>query len=44
MQPLAVDHPASATAIRQALAQGEKPLWLPPPVAAYIAARGLYKA
>ncbi|MCW1915671.1 nicotinate (nicotinamide) nucleotide adenylyltransferase [Luteolibacter sp. GHJ8] len=43
MQSLAVDHPASSTAIRQAIAAGETGPWLPPAVAAYIAARGLYK-
>jgi nicotinate-nucleotide adenylyltransferase len=43
MHPLAVDHPASSTAIRQALADGAQPPWLPPEVAAHIARRGLYK-
>jgi nicotinate-nucleotide adenylyltransferase len=35
-------HPASSTAIRAALAQGQEPDWLPPGVAEAIAARGLY--
>jgi nicotinate-nucleotide adenylyltransferase len=43
MHLLPVDHPASSTAIRQAFARGDEPRWLPQPVAAYIAARGLYK-
>ena len=43
MQAFEVIHPASATAIRQAIAAGEAPPWLPPAVAAYIAARDLYK-
>ncbi|HZJ72340.1 MAG TPA: hypothetical protein VFF36_15510, partial [Planctomycetota bacterium] len=35
-------HPASSTAIREALRRGEVPPWLPPGVAEAIAARGLY--
>jgi len=35
-------HPASSTAIREALRRGELPPWLPPGVAEAIAARGLY--
>lgn len=37
-------HPASATAIRQDLAAGIAPKWLPAPVAGYIRRKGLYKA
>jgi nicotinate-nucleotide adenylyltransferase len=44
MRLLQVDHPASSTAIRLAMAQGEDPRWLPPAVADYISKRGLYKA
>ena len=36
-------HPASATGIRQKLAMGEEPAWLPAPVAGYIRRNGLYK-
>ena len=36
-------HPASATGIRQKLAVGEEPAWLPAPVAGYIRRKGLYK-
>lgn len=41
------EHPASATAIRQAVASGVDPQtlrWLPPPAATYIQAHGLYAA
>ncbi|WP_193210961.1 nicotinate (nicotinamide) nucleotide adenylyltransferase [Luteolibacter marinus] len=38
-------HPASATAIRRALAEGEKSIpWLDPDVEGFIRARGLYNA
>ncbi len=40
---LSGDHPASATAIREALAAGREASWLPPEVAEYIRRRGLYK-
>ena len=36
-------HPASSSAIREAIARGETPAWLPPGVAEAIAARGLYR-
>ena len=36
-------HPASSSAIREALARGERPSWLPPGVAEEIAARRLYR-
>lgn len=38
----APEHPASSTAIRAALARGERPQWLPPGVFEEIVARGLY--
>lgn len=39
-----LQEPASATGIRQSLREGEEPRWdLAPPVAAYIAERGLYR-
>jgi nicotinate-nucleotide adenylyltransferase len=37
-------HPASSTAIRAALARGERPQWLPPGVEAELRRRGLYGA
>lgn len=37
-------HPASSSAIREALARGERPSWLPPGVVEEIAARRLYGA
>lgn len=41
---VAGEHPASATAIREALREGaDSHPWLPPKVAAYIAARALYQ-
>ncbi len=40
---LAGEHPASATAIREALAAGKEAHWLPPEVADHILRRGLYK-
>ena len=44
MQVIGGVHPASATAIRAALAAGEDPgAWVPLPVADYIRQRGLYK-
>lgn len=46
MHRIAGDHPASATAIRNALASGASPealTWLPAPVADYIHHRGLYR-
>lgn len=43
MHEIHVVHPASSTEIRQALAEGKEPRWLPAAVAAYVAARGLYK-
>lgn len=44
LHPIAVEHPASATAIRAALARGEtRHEWLDPRVAEWIAGRGLYR-
>lgn len=44
MHALACDHPASATAIREAIAAGrDTGGWLVPAVEAYIARRGLYR-
>lgn len=43
LHPVAGTHPASSTAIRQALANGRPPPpWLPPPVLDYIGMHGLY--
>lgn len=44
MHALHADHPASATAIRQALAAGEKPRWLPDAVLSWIRHRSLYQS
>ena len=36
-------HPAQSRLIRQAIAAGAKPRWLPPALAAFIAEKGLYR-
>jgi nicotinate-nucleotide adenylyltransferase len=44
MHHLRGSHPASATAIRRAAADGDEPPWLDPSVAAYIRCHALYQA